>query len=59
VKTGVAPELVNRQDVRVIEGRDRAAPPQNDLYKLGEFGTLRPWSARRDSGSGWRPCCHT
>jgi GNAT superfamily N-acetyltransferase len=34
-------------------------PPQNDLYNLTEFGTLRRWSVRRDSESGWRPCCRT
>jgi len=33
--------------------------PQKDLYNLGDFGTLQPWSARRDSASGWRRCCRT
>src|SRR5439155_130493 len=31
--------------------------PQKDLYNLGDFGTLQPWSARRDSASGCRHCC--
>src|SRR5438094_3024217 len=37
----------------------RKEAPQKDLYNLGDFGTLQPWSARRDSASGWRRCCRT